>query len=117
MLLRFKNRTEISVATILLEPLREGKPVVLVVDDPRLPKRKRIEKPLLFLTPQSIYGEPSKKIVISFQTHGCEVVDTEMGVKTLELMRLGIGGKMAVALAKSLNLVFNKGDNHGKYAT
>ena len=86
---------------------------MLVVDDPRLPKRKRIDKPLLFLIPQTVYGEPSTKLVVSFQTYGCEVIDTSLGVKPLELMRIGLGVKMAVSLAKSLDLVFKKGNKHG----
>ncbi len=86
---------------------------MLVVDDPRLPKRKRIEKPLLFLIPQSVYGAPSTKLLVSFQTYGSEVIDTAKGIKPMELMRVGLGVKMAVSLAKSLDLVFKKGEPNG----
>lgn len=86
---------------------------MLVVDDFRLPKRKRIEKPLLFLVPESVYGAPSTKLIVSFQTYGCEVIDTSKGVKPMELLRVGLGIKMAVSLAKSLDLVFNKGEPDG----
>lgn len=110
---RSGDRKEISVAGVLLTPLRYGKPVMLVVDDPRLPKRKRIEKPLLFLIPQSVYGAPSTKLLVSFQTYGSEVIDTAKGIKPMELMRVGLGVKMAVSLAKSLDLVFKKGEPNG----
>lgn len=106
---RSKDREEISVASVLLAPLRNGKPVTLVVDDQRLPKRKRIEKPLLFLVPQTVCGAPSTKLIVSFQTYGCEIIDTAKGVKPMELVRVGLGIKMAVSLAKSLDLVFKKG--------
>jgi hypothetical protein len=90
---------------------------MLEVDDPRLPKRKRIEKPLLFLTPQSVWGVPSRLLVVSLQTHGCEVIDTAVEIKPLMLMRIGLSAGMAVALAKELNLVFKKGNRHGSKRT
>lgn len=100
---------EISNAGLLLAPLRLGKPVVLSIDDPRLPKRKRVEKPLLFLTPVTLYGAPSKLLLVSLQTHGCEIVDTSMEIQPLALMRVGISPRLAKALAGELDLVFKKG--------
>lgn len=110
---RSTYRKEISVASEILAPLKQGKPVALEVDDPRLPKRKRIEKPLLFLTPQSIFGAPSKLLIVSLQSHGCEVVDTTAEVKPIAFIRLGLGARLAAVLARELDLVFKKGEPHG----
>lgn len=110
---RSPYRKEISVASKVLAPLRQGKPVVLEVDDPRLPKRRRIEKPLMFLTPQSVFGAPSTLLVVSLQSHGCEVIDTSAEVKPIAFIRLGLGARLAVALARELDLVFKKGEPHG----
>lgn len=86
---------------------------MLEVDDPRLPKRKRVEKPLLFLVPQTVFGAPSRLLIASLQTHGCEVIDTAMEIKPLMFLRIGLNAALAVSLAKELNLVFKKGRNHG----
>lgn len=107
------DRPKVSVAYRLLAPLREGKPVALVLDDPRLPKRKRIEKPLLFLTPISAYGRVSTQLMVALQTFGCEVVDTLETIKPAVFMRMGIGSKLSVQIAGELNQVFKKGARHG----
>lgn len=89
---------------------------MLVVDDPRLPKRKRIEKPLLFLVPQTVWGAPSTKLIASFQTYGCEVIDMASEVKPIQFIRIGLSAKMAVSLVKSLDQVFKKGEPYGSKA-
>lgn len=96
-----------SVAYGLLYPLRAGKPVVLVLDDHKLPKRRRADKPLLFLTPMSVYGPPSSKIVVALATHGCEVIDTSTAIRPVSFYRLGIRGDLSKALANELNAIFN----------
>lgn len=96
-----------SVAYGLLNPLRTGKPVVLLLEDQRLPKRKRVDKPKLFLTPMSVYGPPSSKIVVSLETHGCEVVDTKLPIRPLSFIRLGMRAELSKVLASELNLLFN----------
>lgn len=100
-----------SVAHGLLNKLREGKSVVLVVDDPKLARRKRAEKPLLFFTPLSVYGPPSRLLSVSLQAHGCEIIDTSVEIKSLVFYRMGLGGKMSKALAHELNVLFNLKEN------
>lgn len=95
------------VAYDILKGLRKGKPVVLVVDDRALARRKRAEKPLLFLTPLSVYGPPSRMLMASLQTHGCEIIDTAVRIKPLVFYRMGLGGAMSKALAHELNVLFN----------
>ncbi len=107
-----ERQPEVSIAQRLLAPLREGKPVALVVDDPRLPKRKRIEKPLLFLTPITGFGAPSTKLMVALQTYGCELIDTLEQVKPSAFYRMGLNMKLASLLAEELNLVFTKGEVH-----
>lgn len=111
--LRSVDQKEFSVASQVLAPLVEGIPVTLEVDDPRLPKRKRIEKPLLFLVPYSVFGVGTTKLVVSLQTYGCEVLDTATEISPMMLARLGLSMKLASALAKELNLVFTKGATNG----
>lgn len=91
----------------VLKPLKRGSPVVLFVDDPKLPKRKRVERPRLFLTPLSVYGPPSRYVLASLEAHGSEVLDTSMKIPTVSLMRLGLNVKLAAGLAVELNRVFN----------
>lgn len=110
---RSDDQKEFSVASHILAPLVEGIPVVMQVDDPRLPKRKRVEKPLLFLVPYSVLGVGVPQLMVSVQTHGCEVFDTAMEISPMMLARLGLSMKLASALAKELNLVFKKGESHG----
>jgi len=105
-----ERQSKRNLAGHLLAPLRVGKPVALVVDDPRLPKRKRVDKPLLFITPIAVFGRVSSKLVVALQTHGCEVVDTAQEIKPMVFYRMGIGTKLAISLAAELNLVFTKGE-------
>ena len=114
---RSDDREKFSIAASMLEPLRKGKAVVLEVDDARLPKRKRIEKPLLFLTPQTLFGVPSSKLIVSLQTYGCEVIDTREEIKPLMLIRTGLSARMSGSLASELNRVFRKGEPYGSEST
>lgn len=110
---RSNDHKNVSVASQVLAPLVEGIPVVLEVDDPRLPKRKRVEKPLMFLVPYSVFGVGTPKLMVSVQTHGCEVFDTATEIPPLMLTRLGLSMKLSTALATELNLVFKKGAVNG----
>lgn len=110
-------RPEQTLASRLLSPLLRGKPVILELDDPRLPKRKRIDKPLLFITPVTVYGRLSSKIMVALQSHGCEVIDTLEHIKPIALYRLGINMRLSIQLADELNRVFKTGDTHGNDKT
>jgi len=99
-----KDRLDIS--RCLLAPLREGRPVVLIVSDKRAPKRKRAEKPLLFLTPFRVYGQLSPKLSVAFQTYGCEIIDTSEKITPMVFIRVGLNGSMATALSNALEKLF-----------
>jgi len=96
-----------SVAYGLLLPLRTGKPVALVVEDANLQRHKRARVPMLLLTPMSVYGPPSKFLVVALQTYGCEVIDTSQPFRPIMFYRLGLRMAMATALSQQLNVVFN----------
>lgn len=98
-----------SLTQQLLGPLLEGLPVVLAVTDKRAPKKKRVTgKPLLFLVPASCFGGSIRKIVVSFQAQGCEIVDVDEKVKSISFVRLGLSASLSTHLATALNQVFNK---------
>lgn len=99
-------RPKISIVKMLLAPLREGKPVILRVTDPRLPKRKRVDKPLLFLTPLTAYGRLSSSLVVALQAHGCEVCDTKDKISAMVFYRAGLSMTLSNVLASELNQVF-----------
>lgn len=90
----------------LLKPLREGKPVVLQVRDGRLPKKARAPKPLLFIAPIALYGGTGDRLVVSLQTHGCEVVDIYPAINPMAFYRLGIAMRFSKALSHSLDDIF-----------
>lgn len=95
-----------SVAFGLLYKLAEGRPVVLRVDDQRLFKRKRAEKPVLFLTPLSVYGPPSSMLMVSLPAHGSELIETKDDIRAISFMRLGLSASLSKAIASELNKVF-----------
>ncbi len=102
-----------SVAFGLLSRLASGNPVALVLDDRRLPKKKRAEKPVLFLTPVSVFGTVSPLLMVALQARGCEVVDTRREITAMPFIRMGISVTLSKALAVELNLVFNhRGAKH-----
>ena len=96
-----------SVAYGLLSRLADGTPVALTLDDPRMPKKARAKKPVLFLTPVTVFGRPSPSLVVSLQAWGCEVIDTRSEIKAMPFLRLGISITLSKVLASELNLVFN----------
>lgn len=100
------SRDSLDFSRCLLAPLKEGKPVVLIVSDKRAPKRKRAETPLLFLTPFTIYGRLSSKLSVAYQTNGCEVIDTTEKITPMVFIRVGLSGSMATALANALERLF-----------
>lgn len=103
-----------AYARRMLSPLVSGLPVVLVVEDEKLPKRKRAAAPRLFITPMSVYGPPSRKLVVALETHGCEVIDTSEPIRPMSFIRLGIRPVYAKALANELSEVLSVRRKHGK---
>jgi hypothetical protein len=106
-----QDRSRIDIAYEMLRPLKQGKPVVLKVDDPGMLRKKRVtELPLLFLTPETVYRGISPRLVVSLEAHGCEIIDTRQPIKALHLSRVGMSYKVAQQLAMALNKVFDKGE-------
>ncbi len=100
------DRQSISIPRLLLRPLKRGVPVALRIEDKRLPKRKRVEHPLLLITPMAIYGRPSSQMAISVQTHGCEIVDTRDRIAPIVFMRMGLSAALSTAMATELTSLF-----------
>lgn len=103
---------EFKVAYALLHPLLNGKPVVLKVDDGRLPKRSRVRVVRLFLAPLASFGLAGEGIVAGLETHGCEVFDPST-VTRMSFLRLGLSVRLSTAIARELNVLFKKGGKNG----
>lgn len=102
-----KASPQASIGQGLLAPIREGKVVVLKVDDPQAPRKKRAPKPKLFFVPFTSMGHgPSPLLLISLEAHGSEVVDTRGPVALAVFIRLGLSFRMAEAVRRELDLVF-----------
>lgn len=96
-----------SIGQGLLAPIRDGKVVVLTVDDPQAPRKRRAPKPKLFFVPFTSMGHgPSPMLLISLEAHGSEVVDTREPVALAVFVRLGLSFRMAEAVKRELDLVF-----------
>lgn len=109
---RYSDR-EVDVARALLLPLSNGSPVVLRVDDRRLPRRRRASVVRLFLTPLSYFGISGEGVVAGLETHGCEVFDPS-SVTHMAFVRLGLSARLSSAIARELNILFKKeGVDHG----
>lgn len=89
-----------------IRPLKYGQPVALLVDDPNTMKKRRIGKPVLFITPSSLYGLGAEYLVFALQGHGCEVMHRHK-LKKLYLTRLGLSMKAAKLLINELNALFS----------
>lgn len=81
--------------------------VVLNVNDPRLPKKKRIAgAPRLFLIPYD------GQLLVALEGYGFEVVDPAM-LKSISISRVGINMTLSRALAQAIQSVLNQGVGHG----
>jgi hypothetical protein len=97
--------TEDSLSQRLL-PLLSGQPVVMSVVGGRLPKKRRVgDCPLLMITPVSVYGDSSGKLVVALQGFGCEVVCPGT-VSATHLHYTGLPWKLSKALSECLNNLF-----------
>ena len=105
-----KQEDHVSVVDLLLGPLTRGVPVVLVVEDPRLPKRKRLSRVRLYLVPMKKQDQ-SIEIVAGLETYGCEVFDPHT-VTRMSFIRMGLNTRLSTVMASELNKLFNKGDRH-----
>ena len=73
----------------ILQPLLEGKPVTLIVRDPKMFKKKSVGDPILFITPSEVYGPGGDTWILSLQGHGCQVVP-KGNVKATRLVLMGL---------------------------
>lgn len=107
------EKANIDVVASLLYPLRKGSPVVLLVVDPRLPKKKRAPKVSLIFTPVSLLGvKGDTRVLVSMPAYGSELIDTATRVKPMAFYGLGIAAKLSTALADAFNRVF-RGEGNG----
>jgi hypothetical protein len=89
---------------MLLAPLRKGALVILRVNDPRLPKRRRITgEPRLFLQPFD------GNLLVALEGHGAEVVNPYK-LKSISFSRLGINATLSEALAENIKSFFTEGE-------
>ena len=92
-----------------LAPLKEGKPVLFQVEDSKCKyKRRAGDRPIMMLTPTSVYGDRTTgKLVISLQGYGCEIVDPAT-VKPIELRGIGVSWSTSKILCQELNRIFKE---------
>jgi hypothetical protein len=92
---------------MLLRPLKLGQLVVLRINDPRLPKKRRIAgAPRLFLLPML------EGLLIALEGYGAEVVNPA-NLKSISFVRLGINATLSDALCETVRSIFNEGETHG----
>jgi len=98
------------VSDELLQPLLQGRSVILAIRDPKMPKKKRITQPVVILAPLALLAIGSSGLVAMVPGGGCEILPMDRKVKTIELVRLSLSATMALRLASALNRVFNLGE-------
>lgn len=101
----FKERQ--GNAQVLLQPLKQGIPVALLVEDRKLPKRNRAPLVRLFLVPASMFGSKEEYLVVSLETHGCEVVPVP-NIDKFSFVRMGLSARLSSAIARELNILYAK---------
>lgn len=95
-----------------LNPLLEGKGVVLEVRDTSIAPKRRVAKPLLFLTPGSVFGIEDI-LVATLMGHGGEVIDTTKEIRTITFLRMGVGARTANVLSRALTKLYSEGIYNG----
>ncbi len=93
--------TRTTAERLLLEPLLRGTTVALRLNDPKLPRKRRVDNPTLYL--QVVGG--GKQLLISMPGYGCEVTATH-SIQPLALMRVGLSMRSSKILCKALNELF-----------
>lgn len=90
-----------------LIPLLAGRPVTVLVRDPKLKKKRRIGSPVLFITPTECYGLGEDSLVFALQGYGCEVMRKGQ-VKAEYLYRMGLTMGASKLLTTLLNKMWSK---------
>jgi hypothetical protein len=81
-----------------------GSVVVLRVEDPKLPKKKRVRDPLLFIQRMGDSGA----ILLSMPGYGCELLHPGKPIVAMDVYRIGIRMRLAAQLARALNAVLTE---------
>lgn len=87
----------------LLEPLLMGRTVTLSVNDPRLPRKRRVNTITLYL---QLVGE-GKNLLIGLPGYGCEVLPVNE-IKPMAIMRVGLSAHASKILCNALNELFQE---------
>lgn len=97
----------------VLDPLLRKHPVTLEVRDPKLPKKKRIEKVFLMIAPVEMYlpGDNEKLLLLSLPGYGAEVIDLTKPIKIAQLNSLGLSVPSCKALRNEIVEVFKLDHN------
>lgn len=105
---RYRIEDTSTIDSCILNPLKEGKPVTLVVRDSRINKRKGADKLLLLLiSPLSIYNIEGDGLLFSMPSYGSIIL--EIGkLKVTQLYKMGLSMKSASVLVLKLNELFKK---------
>jgi len=90
----------------LLLPLRFGKPIALKVTDSKMYTKRRVDMPILFITPTEVFGLGRSSLIFSLTGGGCEVMEKK-NLKTVMLFRIGLTMRSAKVLVKELNSLFS----------
>lgn len=96
-----------AIEKVILAPLKDGQPVVLVVDDsPYMKKKNRyIKHVLLFFTPLNIYGGLKEQVMVAIPSYGSDLIDLREKIKPMTFYRIGLSYRLSRALANALNIL------------
>lgn len=95
-----------DAATDLLSPLLRGKPVWLLVEDQRLPRKTRKYKTMLVLVPVPSLGFPVNRLLVAMPPYGSEILDPAVDFKSSVFARLGLSFSLASALTQALSKLY-----------
>lgn len=90
-----------------LSPLKEGKPVTLVIHDKLMFRKRGIENPILIISPLSLYNIEGNGLLFSLPGYGSSIQEIGKFRKT-QLYTMGLSAKGAKALIEKLNELFKK---------
>ena len=89
----------------LLEPLKEGCPVTLSIDDEKMRSKKRIPKPILMIAPTSLYGADDGNFLFSMPGFGSEIMGLD-NLKASRLFMMGMTMQAATMLVHEIKSLF-----------
>jgi hypothetical protein len=96
---------EESSAQSVLCPLKEGTPVMFRVRDTKMTKKRRVEEPIILITPSSVYHAGDGALVVSVPGYGCEIIPID-DIKPMYLYRAGLSMRASKILSLELKKLF-----------